>query len=79
MLQLEVARLPLDAFRQLRDHPPAEMLEGVARRIPRRQDGRPESLEMPVNVPRDRPDVMRRGHPPFACGRQPEDQDHAKP
>ena len=57
-LELEVAGPAADPQRELRRDAPAEVLEGVARRIPGREHGRTQALDVAVLVAGDRADVV---------------------
>ena len=57
-LDLEVARAMPGAHGELRDDAPAKVLEGVASRVPGREDRRTKSLEVAVYVAGDRAEVM---------------------
>ena len=57
---------------------PAEVLEGVRRRVPGREDGRPEPLEVAVRVAGDRPDVVGRDHAAPAVVEPAQDEDDAE-
>ena len=66
--------------RELRGDAPAEVLEGVAALVPRREDGRAEALHVAVLVAGDRPDVVGGGHARGPVrSRAAHDQDHPQP
>src|SRR5664279_3486208 len=79
-LRLEIAGASAHPFRQLRHDAPGEVLEAVRGRVPRREDGGPEALDVARGVADDRPNVMGRHDPahtrsgrPVAEGSQDED------
>ena len=55
--------------------PILDQLESVLRRVPCREDRRPEALDVTVRVAGDRPDVVRRRHAPAAIAEAAQD-DH---
>ncbi len=57
-LELEVPGSPADPPGQLRGDAPAELLEAIRAGIPRRQDGRAETLDVAVFVAGDGANVM---------------------
>ena len=76
LLDLEVAGVAADPGGELRRDAPPEMLELIRRRIPRREDRRTEPLGMPVQVARDRADVVGGGDPSTAAIQAAQDDDH---
>ena len=77
-LDLEVAGPPADAPRELGGDPPGEVLEAVMAGIPGREDGRAEMLDVAVDVPDDRADVVGGDDPTPAARDGPQDQDDAE-
>ena len=62
--ELEVAGLAPDAHRELGRDAPAEMLESIVVRVPGREDGGPEALDVAVLIAGRRADVVRGDDPP---------------
>ena len=77
-LELEVAGLAPDTHRELGRHAPAELLERVVARVPGREHGRAEPLDVAVLVARRRTDVVGGDDPPLAVADAAEDEHDAE-
>jgi hypothetical protein len=55
------------------------MLERIGRRVPRREHGRSEPLEVAVHVACRRADIVRGHDAPSTAALDPQDQDDAEP
>ena len=77
-LDLEVTGSTIDAERELRVDAPAEVLETIARRVPRREHGRAQALDVPVLVAGGRADVVGGDDPTTAIADAPQDQHDAE-
>ena len=77
-LELEVAGLATDAERELGRDAPAEVLESVAARVPGREDGRAQALDVAVLVARRRADVVGGDDAAQAVADAAQDEDDAR-
>ena len=77
-LDLEVAGAATDAQRELRGDAPAEVLERSSVRVPGREHGRAETLDVAVLVARDRADVVGGDDPAPAVADAAQDEHDAE-